>query len=217
MDCEMPVMDGYEATREIRRRESDGRHVVIVAMTANATHEQRDRCIEAGMDDFLSKPVRLRKLADMLASWSGNLNGARTGNVAKPVDESASAGSAHDAPDLESGLDPQTLSEIQELSRATGENVLHKLVEAFLSELPQRLAALKSALDADDLVAVGRAAHAMKSAAAIGALRYANLCSTVEDHALANQRSEALALARVLVEESDQIPAILRRAAGLNP
>ena len=90
-------------------------------------------------------------------------------------------------------------------------------MEAFLSELPQRLAALRSALDAGDLVAVGRAAHAMKSAAAIGARRYANLCGTVESHALADHRSEALALARVLVEESDQIAEILKRAAGLIP
>ena len=134
----------------------------------------------------------------------------------QPAEESARVVSAHDAPVLESELDSQTLSELQELSSATGENVLRKLVEAFLSEFPQRLAALKSALDADDLVAVGRAAHAMKSAAAIGALRYANLCGTVENHALANQRSEALALARVLVDESDQMPAILRRAAGLS-
>ena len=57
----------------------------------------------------------------------------------------------------------------------------------------------------------------MKSAAAIGALRYANLCGTVESHALANQRSEALALARVLVDESEQLPTLLRRAAGLSP
>jgi PAS domain S-box-containing protein len=217
MDCEMPMMDGYEATREIRRREGGGRHVVIVAMTANATHEQRDQCIAAGMDDFLSKPVRLQKLADMLASWSENLNGAHAGNTAKPAEEFARPVSAHDAPGSESELDPQTLSELQQLSRATGDNVLRKLVEAFLSELPQRLAALKSALDADDLVALGRAAHAMKSAAAIGALRYANLCGTVESHALANQHSEAFALAHVLVDESDQIPAILRRAAGLSP
>lgn len=216
MDCEMPVMDGYEATREIRRREGGGRRVVIVAMTANATHEQRDRCIEAGMDDFLSKPVRLQTLGDKLASWSENLNGvAHGGKAREPAEEFASPAAAHDAPPAESELDSQTLRELQELSTATGDDVLRKLVEAFLSELPDRLAALKSALDAGDLVALGRAAHAMKSAAAIGALRYANLCGTVESYALANRRSEALAFARALVDESDQIPAILRRAAGM--
>src|SRR5262249_32939716 len=176
-----------EATREIRRRESGGRHVVIVAMTANATHEQRDRCLEAGMDDFLSKPVRLQTLEAMLESWSAGLNGVRTGGAMKSPEESAPPAAAQDAPHPE--LDPQTLLELQELSKATGDNVLRKLVEAFLSELPERLAALKSALGAGDLVALGRAAHAMKSAAAIGALRYANLCGTVESHALANHRS----------------------------
>ena len=218
MDCEMPVMDGYEATREIRRRESGGRHVVIVAMTANATHEQRDRCLEAGMDDFLSKPVRLQRLGDMLASWSENSNGAgRSGNAAKHAEEFAPPSAAHDALHSESELDSQTLLELQELSKATGDDVLRKLVVAFLAELPHRLAALKSALDVGDLLALGRAAHAMKSAAAIGALRYANLCGTVESHALANQRSEALSLARVLIDESAKIPDMLRRAGGLSP
>jgi PAS domain S-box-containing protein len=217
MDCEMPVMDGYQATREIRRRESGDRHVVIIAMTANATHEQRDRCLEAGMDDFLSKPVRLQTLEAMLESWSADWNGVRRGVAMKSAEESAPPDSPHHAPHPESELDSQTLSELQELSRATGDDVLRKLVETFLSELPKRLAALKSALDAGDLVALGRAAHAMKSAASIGALRYANLCGTVESHALANQRSEALALARMLVDESGEIPAILRKAAGLSP
>jgi PAS domain S-box-containing protein len=217
MDCEMPVMDGYEATREIRRRENGGRRVAIVAMTANATHEQRDRCLEAGMDDFLSKPVRLQTLAAMLESWAAGLNGVRSGVAQKSPAEFAPPALAHATQHSESELDSQTLFELQELSKATGDNVLRKLVEAFLSELPGRLAALRSALDAGDLAALGRAAHAMKSAAAIGALRYANLCGAVESHALANQRSEALAFARVLVDESDQIPAILRRAAGLSP
>jgi CheY-like chemotaxis protein len=217
MDCEMPVLDGYQATREIRRREGGGRHVVIIAMTANATHEQRDRCLEAGMDDFLSKPVRLQTLEAMLESWSAGWNGVRSGVAMKSAEEFAPPASAHEAPDSEPELDSQTLSELRELSKATGDDVLRKLVETFLSELPQRLAALRSALDAGDLVALGRAAHAMKSAAAIGALRYAKLCGTVESHALANQRSEALALARMLVDESGEIPGILRRAAGLSP
>jgi PAS domain S-box-containing protein len=217
MDCEMPVMDGYEATREIRRRESGGRPVVIVAMTANATHEQRDRCLEAGMDDFLSKPVRLRTLEAMIESWSAGLNGVRTGLAMKSPEEFAAPALARRAASSESQVDDQTLVELQELSKATGDDVLRKLVEVFLSELPERLAALKAALDAGDLVALGRAAHAMKSAAAIGALRYAKLCGTVESHALADNRSAALALGRMLVDESDQIPAILRRAAGLSP
>jgi len=70
MDCQMPVLDGYSATQEIRRTESPDRHTVIVALTANALREDRVRCINAGMDDYLSKPILKEKLAMKLTYWS---------------------------------------------------------------------------------------------------------------------------------------------------
>ena len=72
MDCQMPVMDGFQATGEIRRREQHtGQHQVIIALTANALPEDRDRCIDAGMDDYLSKPFSIEKIREMLLRWSG--------------------------------------------------------------------------------------------------------------------------------------------------
>jgi CheY-like chemotaxis protein len=69
MDCQMPEMDGFEATREIRRRQSGGRRTPVIAMTAAAAEEDRNRCFEADMDDYLSKPVRSEDLGTVLARW----------------------------------------------------------------------------------------------------------------------------------------------------
>ncbi len=74
MDCQMPEMDGYQATTELRRRDGPNRKVTVIAMTAEAIAGCREQCLEAGMDEYITKPVKLSELTNAVAKWAEKQN-----------------------------------------------------------------------------------------------------------------------------------------------
>jgi CheY-like chemotaxis protein len=150
MDGQMPTMDGYQATREIRRRErSTGKHLRIIAVTANAMKDDRDKCIAAGMDDYVTKPIDADQLLERLESMSP----ARGGVAQSPAAATAPPTVAAFALDAA-------------LQRARGKRtLLRQLVQLLLQDLPDTLAGLESALAANDARLVERTAHRLRGAA----------------------------------------------------
>jgi CheY-like chemotaxis protein len=152
MDGQMPAMDGYQTTREIRRRErSTGQHLRIIAVTANAMKDDRDKCLAAGMDDYVTKPIDADQLLELLESASP---APARGGVAQ-------AAAAAPAP-----ATVKAFAVDAALQRTRGKRtLLRQLVQLLLQDLPQALAELESALAADDARQIERTAHRLRGAA----------------------------------------------------
>jgi CheY-like chemotaxis protein/HPt (histidine-containing phosphotransfer) domain-containing protein len=173
MDCQMPELDGYEATGEIRRREGDGPHIPIVAMTAHAMEGDREKCLAAGMDDYVSKPLRSDTLE---AALERCIPGAANGAAAAAT---AAGGNGH-GPDAEGAVDRSVLLALSEMSDED-DDLLRDLIELFLEQTPPQLLALRQAAEAADADALREAAHAMRgSSVTLGAGRMTGLCRDLE-------------------------------------
>lgn len=180
MDCQMPEMDGYEATRRLRKAGSDA---VIIAMTANAIKGDRERCLEAGMNDYLSKPIDLKVLRSMIARWVGQPS--RLAEL--PLYDEASIN-----------------------SRFGGDEELKEVaLTAFRNTTPALLGKLKAAIEAGDRAKTQLFAHSAKGAGAmIAAERYSGIAAVIEERAATAPLEDLQRLQQELQAAFDQFLAL---------
>ncbi|HUS61922.1 MAG TPA: response regulator, partial [Acidimicrobiales bacterium] len=177
MDCQMPVMDGYLATTEIRRQEPDDRRTPIIAVTAGAMRTDAQRCLDAGMDDYVTKPVSRDELRLVLARWIPTTADGRDG--AKEGTTPISSGTTMASAPPTAVLDPDVVADLHAMDGGGGE--IHKIVTVFRQSAPQRLAALRAAVTVQDESAAAEAAHLLRGSSAIfGGHRVAALCAALE-------------------------------------
>ena len=156
MDCHMPVMDGYEASAAIRAGVRAHR-VPIIALTANVMEGNRERCLAAGMDDFLGKPYSLGQLHAVLRRWMGAV--ADTA----PADDNPPAAAAAQAADEEAAIDRGFLEQFRELDPAGGLALAERIVGVYLDSCGKTFAQIEEAAAAGDGEGLRRAAHSLKS------------------------------------------------------
>ena len=179
-DCSMPVMNGYEFTRALRRRESaqvDDRRLPVIALTANAFREDVDRCLQSGMDDFISKPVTMDRLAAMLLRWL---------NPHAPV-----AAASDRAPSDDAGTAPTIdIGALGEILGTTEPEMLDEVLAQFVSVAVESLSNVEAAVSSGDPDRIKAAAHGAKGEARCSAaMVLAGLYSELESQAEKNDRA----------------------------
>lgn len=183
MDCQMPEMDGYEATRQIRRAEANGDFGerpphYIIALTANAMAGDRERCLAAGMDDFVTKPLDDAALAAALR------RAAQVSLPRLPVTPLPKALPAVVENPVNSETAPPTLDRaaLDKFRIPDEPGALDELIDLFVEDLPSRVADIEKAFESKDVAALKSAAHTLKgSASNLGARRLASQCARLEE------------------------------------
>jgi len=172
MDCQMPIMDGYEATRILREREiaaDGGIRTSVIALTAHASAGEREKCLSAGMDDYLSKPASRSDLAVVLARWLGEPSAPEVAPIAQdnPDQRKISHSPALAKSEAEGGeTSTACWDESAALKRLDDDHdLLAEMIDLFLEEAPVFMAELADALSRADLLALADAAHAIKGMA----------------------------------------------------
>ena len=161
MDCHMPEMNGYEATRSIRQMAGRAQLIKIIAVTANADPEERKKCLDGGMDDYLIKPINIEMLSQVL------------GEIASRIGAVQGAASISDADSIEQGL--KSFGDV---------GVIMELIDLFLEDAPEKILEIRQAIVSEDYNGVRDAAHSLKgSARNLRAEGLAQVCEMLEQSA----------------------------------
>ena len=199
MDCRMPRLDGFDATRQVREREPDDRHVPIIAMTASALEGERERCLAAGMDDYLTKPVDAAAIERVLLRWTRG----------EPEDRPESP----PGPAVADGvLDTERIEMLDGLVK-DGVSFFQRTAASFTSRIPGQLAAIRDALDRDNANGLLTSAHLVKgSALNLGLPRVARAAQELEALGIAGTTAGSGPLLTDLTAEVDLAVEALQRA-----
>ncbi|MEM7041224.1 MAG: response regulator [Pseudomonadota bacterium] len=171
MDCQMPIMDGLEATRAIRMASKDDQRPPIVALTANDFDDAKSECLAAGMDDLLGKPFTHKELASLLQRW-------RPG----PSDRLQEAPDADvDAQPRESSIDLAPIEALRSLDPSGERQLLHRAIAKFMEYSDDLLTRFENAVATGDAAETSRMAHSLKSSSAnLGATDVSRHCAEIE-------------------------------------
>ena len=212
MDCEMPEMDGFATTAEIRRFEAPAGLVPIVAMTAHAMAGDRERCLAAGMDDYISKPVEVPAIEAVLRRW------VRRDPGPPAVDRVAASPTAPPG-EARAGLDVERVARLRAVLAADADaSVFVAVVEGFLADTTERLDTLRQAVSRGDAQAVRQIAHALRgSCVNLGVSGMAEVGQALESLATGGEIVGARPLVEQLEEEFPAVQAALAAELGRAP
>ena len=218
MDCQMPVMDGFTATSHMREREQQQHHarIPIIALTANAMGGDREHCLTAGMDDYLSKPFTQQSLSDILIRWCPLRDRSHPeAPVARPdVPSAAADGRTGHSPQTlpPSGVDRTAWETIARIQRPGQPNVLHKIIGLYLASSQTQVTQLQQSLQAQQYDAIRDLAHTLKSSSAtLGAHRLAALAKELEDACQTDHGDQAERLIPLIEAEHHNACVIFRQ------
>lgn len=190
MDVQMPDMDGLQATRVIRSTIPKEKQPRVIAMTAHAMTGDKERCLEAGMDDYIKKPIDIASLITVLQRARGRSHSSMPTALGTGV----------------ALFNPERLHSLRELGALSGEDVLGELVREFDHDAERSKNAMQAALEAKDAKALERAAHSFKSTCAyLGGERAARLCQTIETCASRGDLAKAAEFVAVINDETNRL------------
>ena len=220
MDVDMPDLDGLATTRAIRAGHAGPVSPYIVAVTAYATAADRQRCLEAGMDEHLSKPLReeaLRRVLRQAREGGHRLSSGSVAIAAAPApDADRAINTGDNADDGGPMFDRQILDDLQRMAGKRAQELLAAILDQYYEDSPKRLGDLEASLLAGHTDGVRRAAHALRSSSAnLGAVRLMRLAETVETCARTGKTSELTVLVPKIRDEYEMVVAHLQSSIAL--